>query len=131
MVKMFQYFESLSYAILLNSFYFSIFVFIEMLFCLICTWVCRKMCRIEDITNFHGSLALSSKEKARYFKSPYYPILLNSFYLSIFAFINRAAFAVAFLQYEELKTLRIFTVPWLLTCLKCFNILKVLAMRFC
>ena len=79
MVKMFQFFESPSYATLLNGFYFSIFAFMEMLKGLGCSWVCCKMCRIEDITNFHGSLALSSGKIARYFESPYYPILLNSF----------------------------------------------------
>ena len=79
MFKVFQYFESPSYAILLNSFYFSIFAFIQMLFCLICTWVCHKMFRIEDNMNFHGSLSLSSRKIARYFKSPYFLILLNSF----------------------------------------------------
>ena len=79
MFKMFQYFESPSYVIFQNGFYFSIFAFMEMLLCLVGTCVCHKMCRIEGITNFHGSLALSSRKTARYFKSPYYPILLNRF----------------------------------------------------
>ena len=60
MVKMFQYHESTRYAIFLNSFYFSIFAVMEMISVLICTWVCHKMYRIEDIMNFHGSLAFSS-----------------------------------------------------------------------
>ena len=88
MFKMFQYSESPSHAIFLNSFYFSIFAFIKMLFCLICTLLCCKMCRIEDITNFHFPPALRSRKIAGYFKSPYYPILLNSFLFSIFAFIK-------------------------------------------
>ena len=91
MVKMFQHFESRSYAILLNSFYFSMFPFIEMLFCLICTWVCRKMCRIENITNFHGSLTFGLVKMFQYFESPespIYAILLNSFNFSIFAFME-------------------------------------------
>ena len=73
---------------LLNSFDFSIFVFMEMLQGLIFTWVCPKMCKIEDVMNFHRSLALSSRKIGRYFKSPYYPILLNSFDFSIFVFME-------------------------------------------
>ena len=88
MLKMFQHSESRSYAILLNSFYFPIFAFIEMLFCLICTWVCRKMCRIEDITNFHGSLTFDMFKMFQYFESPSHAILLNSFHFSIFAFME-------------------------------------------
>ena len=84
MVKMFQYFESPRYVILLNAFYFSIFAYMEMLKGINCTWVCPKMCRIEDITNFHGSLALSNSKIARYFRSPYYPILLIAFILHCF-----------------------------------------------
>ena len=56
MVKMFQYLESPSYVILSSCFYFSIFAFMEMLKGLICTWLCCKMCKIEDIRNFHTSL---------------------------------------------------------------------------
>ena len=40
----------------------------------------------EDITNFHGSLALSSRKIARYFESPSYAILLNCFYFFYFCF---------------------------------------------
>ena len=86
MVKMFQYFESPSHVILSNTFHFSIF-FHGNVIRRVCTWVCFKMFRSKDITNFHGSLALSIKV-AGYFKSPYYPILLNSFQFSIFAFIK-------------------------------------------
>ena len=43
------------------------------------------MCRFEDITNFHDSLALSSRKLAGYFRSPEYLILLKSIYFSIFA----------------------------------------------
>ena len=88
MFKMFQHFESRTYVILLNSFYFSMFPFIEMLFCLICTWVCRKMCRIENITNFHVSLTFGMVKMFQYLECPSYAILLNRFYFFIFAFIE-------------------------------------------
>ena len=78
MVKIFQYFESPGYAILLNSFYFSIFASFALVYV-------PKCAELPDITNFHSSLAFSSSKIARYFKSPYYPILLNSFYFSLFA----------------------------------------------
>ena len=86
--KICWYCKSPYYPILLNSFYFSIFVFMEMLQGLMCTWLCPKMCRTEDITNFHGPLALSRSKIASYFKSPYYAIFLNSFYFSIFPFME-------------------------------------------
>ena len=85
---MFQCFESSTFAILLNSFYFSIFVFMEMLLGLICTCVCHKICTIEDITNFHGSLTFRMVKMFQYFKTPIYAILLNHFYFSIFAFME-------------------------------------------
>ena len=88
MFKMFQYFESPFFAILLNSFYFSIFAFMEMLYGLICTWLYCKMCKIEDITDFHGSLSFDMFKMFQYFESPSYAILLNSFYFSIFAFME-------------------------------------------
>ena len=56
--------------------------------CFICSCISPIICGIEDIMNFHCSLALNSRKIARYFKSFYYLILLNSFYFSIFAFIK-------------------------------------------
>ena len=84
MVKVFQYLESRTFVILLNRFYFSIFAFMEMLWGLICTWVCHKMCRIQDITNFHGSLTFDMVKMFQYFESPSHVILSNTFYFSIF-----------------------------------------------
>ena len=60
----------------------------KMLQGLICTWVCHKMCRIEDITNFHSSLTFDMVKMFLYFESPSYVILLNSFYFSIFLYGN-------------------------------------------
>ena len=86
--KIGRYFKCPYYPILVNSFDFSIFVFMEMLQGLMCTWLCPKMYRTEDITNFHGPLALSSSKIASYFQSPYYAIFFNSFYFSIFPFME-------------------------------------------
>ena len=60
----------------------------EMLQGLIFTWVFPKMCRIEDITNFHGSLTFEMAKIFQYFESPSYAILFNIFYFSIFAFME-------------------------------------------
>ena len=46
------------------------------------------MCRIEDITSFHGSLIFDMVKMFQYLESPSYAILLNSFYFSIFAFME-------------------------------------------
>ena len=46
------------------------------------------MWRIENITNFHGSLTFDMFKMFQYFESPSYVILLNSFYFSIFAFME-------------------------------------------
>ena len=40
-------------------------------------------CRTKDITNFYSSLTIKNGKSNRYFESPYYPILLNSFYFRI------------------------------------------------
>ena len=48
-----------------------------------CTWLCPMMCRTKDITNFYSSLTINNGKSNRYFESPYYPILLNSFYFPI------------------------------------------------
>ena len=42
------------------------------------------MYRIEDITSFYGSLTFDMVKMFKYFESPSYVILLNSFYFSIF-----------------------------------------------
>ena len=81
MFKMFQSFESPSCVTLLNSFHFSIFAFMERLQGLICNWLCHKMWRIEDITNFHGSLTFDMVKMLQYFESHGYAILLNSIIL--------------------------------------------------
>ena len=67
MFKMFQFFESLSYVSLSNGFYFSIFAFMEMLYRLVCSWVCCKMCRIEDVMNFHGSQTFGNVKMFQHF----------------------------------------------------------------
>ena len=49
------------------------------------------MWRIEDITNFRGLLTFDMVKMFQYFESPespIYAILLNSFYFSIFAFME-------------------------------------------
>ena len=46
------------------------------------------MCRIENITNFHGSLTFDMVKMFQYLECPSYAILLNSFYFLIFAFIE-------------------------------------------
>ena len=72
------------------------------------------ICRIENITNFHGSLTFDMVKMFQYFESPNYVILLNSFYFSIFFSWKcyRASFALGYVaKCAELKTLRIFTVP--------------------
>ena len=71
------------------------------------------MCRIEDITNFHGSLTFEMVKMFQYFESPFFAILLNSFYFSIFAFMEMytASFALGYIaKCAKLKTLRIFKV---------------------
>ena len=49
----------------------------------ICSCISPIICRSEDITNFHGRLILNNGKSIRYLESPYYPILLNSFYFPI------------------------------------------------
>ena len=102
-VKMFQYLESSSYAILLNSFYFSIFAFMEMLWGLICTWVCHKMCRIQDITNFHSKLTFGMVKMFQYFESPSHVILSDTCYFSIFLSwkCNKACLHLGMSQYVQ------------------------------
>ena len=46
------------------------------------------MCRIENITNFHGWLIFHMVKMFEYFESPSFAILLNSFYFSIFGFME-------------------------------------------
>ena len=86
--KLIRCFESTYCAILLNSFYFHNFSFFECYRGFIYTSVCLITYRTEDVTHFYSSLTVNNGKSIRNFESPYYPLLLNSFYISILKYLS-------------------------------------------